>query len=105
MVDVCTEIPPGDVTVPAGRLPHDSWSVARWSYEEAFRRNRGLCTDNEQHILRNSRVAIAGMGGVGGVHLVTLARLGVGKFTIADPDSFDVVNFNRQYGATMSNLG
>jgi molybdopterin/thiamine biosynthesis adenylyltransferase len=45
------------------------------------------------------------MGGVGGVHLVTLARLGIGKFTIADPDTFSVVNFNRQYGATLSNLG
>ena len=45
------------------------------------------------------------MGGVGGVHLITLARLGIGKFTIADPDVFDVANFNRQYGATISNLG
>ena len=45
------------------------------------------------------------MGGVGGVHLVTLARLGIGKFTLADPDTFEVGNFNRQYGATISNLG
>jgi molybdopterin/thiamine biosynthesis adenylyltransferase len=45
------------------------------------------------------------MGGVGGVHLITLARLGIGKFTIADPDVFEVANFNRQYGATISNLG
>jgi molybdopterin/thiamine biosynthesis adenylyltransferase len=78
---------------------------AKWSYEEAFKRNRGLITEEEQEKLRNSRVAIAGMGGVGGVHLVTLARLGIGKFTIADPDVFEVANFNRQYGATISNLG
>ncbi len=39
------------------------------------------------------------MGGVGGVHLMTLARLGIGKFTIADPDTFELANFNRQYGA------
>ena len=78
---------------------------AQWSYEEAFKRNRGLITEEEQEKLRNSRVAIAGMGGVGGVHLVTLARLGIGKFTIADPDVFEVANFNRQYGATISNLG
>ena len=78
---------------------------AQWSYEEAFKRNRGLITEEEQEKLRNSRVAIAGMGGVGGVHLITLARLGIGKFTIADPDVFEVANFNRQYGATISNLG
>jgi molybdopterin/thiamine biosynthesis adenylyltransferase/ubiquinone/menaquinone biosynthesis C-methylase UbiE len=78
---------------------------AQWSYEEAFKRNRGLITEVEQEKLRNSRVAIAGMGGVGGVHLITLARLGIGKFTIADPDVFEVANFNRQYGATISNLG
>lgn len=76
-----------------------------WTYAEAFKRNRGLITEAEQETLRNSRVAIAGMGGVGGAHLMTLARLGIGKFTIADPDVFEVANFNRQYGATVSNLG
>lgn len=76
-----------------------------WTYEEAFKRNLGLINAEEQQKLRNSRVAIAGMGGVGGEHLITLARLGIGKFTIADPDVFEVANFNRQYGATISNLG
>jgi molybdopterin/thiamine biosynthesis adenylyltransferase len=76
-----------------------------WSYEEAFSRNRGLFSYEEQERLRTSRVAIAGMGGVGGVHLITLARLGIGKFTIADPDVFELANFNRQYGATTSTLG
>ena len=82
-----------------------SLATHQWSYQAAFKRNRGLITEEEQEKLRNSRVAIAGMGGVGGVHLVTLARLGIGKFTIADPDVFEVANFNRQYGATISNLG
>ena len=36
-------------------------------------------------------------GGVGGIHLVTLARLGIGAFNIADPDCFELANFNRQY--------
>lgn len=78
---------------------------ARWSYAEAFKRNDGLVSAAEQIALKQSRVAIAGMGGVGGVHLMTLARLGVGQFSIADPDRFDVSNFNRQYGATLSQLG
>lgn len=76
----------------------------RWSYEEAFSRNLGLIRPEEQAKLRTCRVAIAGIGGVGGIHLVTLARLGVGRFTIADPDRFEVANTNRQYGATASTL-
>jgi molybdopterin/thiamine biosynthesis adenylyltransferase len=48
---------------------------------------------------------VVGLGGVGGVDLVALARLGVGKFTIADPDIFEIRNTNRQYGATVSAQG
>jgi molybdopterin/thiamine biosynthesis adenylyltransferase len=76
-----------------------------WSYDEAFARNLGLISRDEQRRLRDARVAIAGMGGVGGVHLATLARLGVGRFTIADPDKFEIANFNRQYGAQLRNIG
>ena len=50
-------------------------------------------------------MAIAGLGGVGGAHLVTLTRLGIGRFIIADPDTFGIENFNRQLGARMSTLG
>jgi molybdopterin/thiamine biosynthesis adenylyltransferase len=76
-----------------------------WSYEEAFCRNLGLVSSLEQQKLRSSRVAIAGLGGVGGAHLLTLARLGIGRFTIADPDTFEVGNFNRQVGATTRSTG
>ena len=74
-------------------------------YEQAFSRNIGWVTPDEQAILRTKRVAIAGGGGVGGVHLLTLARLGISKFHIADFDTFDLPNFNRQVGANMSTLG
>lgn len=80
-------------------------SSAPFSYDAAFARNLGWVTESEQQRLRSARVAVAGMGGVGGVHLLTLARLGVGAFTIADFDRFDIVNFNRQVGATVSTLG
>jgi molybdopterin/thiamine biosynthesis adenylyltransferase len=76
-----------------------------WCYDEAFSRHRGLISRQEQQRLRSSRVAIVGMGGVGGVHLATLARLGIGAFHIADPDRFEVANFNRQYGATTGTVG
>lgn len=77
----------------------------RFTYETAFARNLGWFTEPEQFALRGKCVAIAGQGGVGGVHLLTLARLGIGAFHIADADTFDLVNFNRQIGATMQTIG
>ena len=76
-----------------------------FSYDDAFSRNIGWVTRSEQDTLKAKRVAIAGMGGVGGVHLLTLVRMGIGAFTIADFDTFDVANFNRQVGASMSTVG
>jgi len=73
--------------------------------DEAFSRNIGWITREEHHALAHKTVAIAGMGGVGGVHLTNLIRLGVGSFRIADFDRFELANLNRQAGATMSNLG
>ena len=75
-----------------------------FTYETAFSRNIGWLTLGEQQSLRQKRIAIAGMGGVGGFHLLTLARLGVEKFNIADLDTFELANFNRQAGAGMSTL-
>lgn len=92
----------------AGADAPDSGRVkesAPWSYDEAFCRNLGLISPTEQQRLRNSRVAIAGMGGVGGIDMVALARMGIGKFTIADPDVFEIRNSNRQYGAMRSTNG
>ncbi|HET6182749.1 MAG TPA: ThiF family adenylyltransferase [Acetobacteraceae bacterium] len=74
-------------------------------YLSAFQRNLGWLTEWEQLALREKTVAIAGMGGVGGVYLLTLARLGIGGFRIADPDRFELANFNRQAGATLANIG
>lgn len=76
-----------------------------FQYDEAFSRNIGWVTPQEQALLRTRRVAVAGGGGVGAQHLLTLARLGIGKFHIADFDTYDVANFNRQAGAMMSTLG
>lgn len=75
-----------------------------FNYETAFSRNVGWLTEAEQQLLRQKRVAIAGMGGVGGIHLLTLARLGITQFNIADFDVFELPNFNRQIGAGISSL-
>lgn len=79
--------------------------MPRFVYERAFARNIGWVTAAEQAILRERRVAIAGLGGVGGSHLLGLTRLGIGKFHLADFDAFDLENFNRQAGATTATLG
>jgi len=76
-----------------------------FNYDVAYSRNIGWLTTTEQAILRGKRIAIAGMGGVGGFHVLTLARLGLEKFNIADFDHFELANFNRQAGATISTLG
>lgn len=81
------------------------YSVNPFSYEGAFSRNRGWVTAEEQAVLRTKRVAIAGLGGVGGSHVLTLTRLGIGALNIADFDRFELPNFNRQAGATVDNLG
>jgi molybdopterin/thiamine biosynthesis adenylyltransferase len=78
--------------------------MSSFSYHTAFSRNIGWVTSDEQEHLRHKRVAIAGMGGVGGFHLLTLARLGIERFNIADLDTFELANFNRQAGAGMGSL-
>jgi len=78
---------------------------SKFAYDQAFSRNIGWLTRAEQRALSGKRVAIAGLGGVGGAHLLTLVRLGIGAFHIADFDVFDIPNFNRQAGALMSTVG
>ncbi len=75
-----------------------------FNYQQAFSRNIGWVTEAEQLQLKNKRIAIAGAGGVGGAHLLTLARLGIENFHVSDFDEFEVHNFNRQQGAFMSTI-
>ena len=79
--------------------------MTEFDYSTAFSRNVGWLTPAEQALLKTKRIAIAGLGGAGGVHVLTLARLGIGNFNLADLDTFNVVNFNRQAGASMSTVG
>ncbi len=76
-----------------------------YDYQTAFSRNIGWLTPEEQSLLRTKRIAIAGLGGVGGSHLLTLTRLGIGKFNVTDLDVFELANFNRQAGAFLSRVG
>ncbi len=75
-----------------------------FNYKDAFSRNIGWVTEYEQQLLKSKQVAMAGAGGVGSEHIVTLARLGVGNFNISDFDEYEIHNFNRQAGAFMSTI-
>lgn len=79
--------------------------MADYQYDKAVSRNIGWVTHDEQQKIKQAKVAIGGLGGVGGDHAIVLARLGVGNFNISDMDDYDVANFNRQAGAFVSTLG
>lgn len=75
------------------------------SYDDLTKRNLGIFTKFEQKKLKQSTVAIAGVGGVGGLAVERLARLGIGHLKIADPENFDPTNLNRQYASNSKNIG
>lgn len=55
--------------------------------------------------LKNSRVAVFGIGGVGGHAAEALARTGVGKLDLFDNDTVSLTNVNRQIVATLDKVG
>jgi tRNA A37 threonylcarbamoyladenosine dehydratase len=73
-------------------------------YREIFSRNHGLINEDEQSQLRRSTVAIASVGGIGGLLAERLIRTGIGRLKISDPGNFQKRNFNRQYGTSMITL-
>lgn len=70
-----------------------------------FSRNLGFFSKEEQVALNRSSVAVAGAGGDGGMVAVQLARLGVGELRLADPDTFEAENINRQAACTQATIG
>jgi molybdopterin/thiamine biosynthesis adenylyltransferase len=63
---------------------------------EAFSRNQGILSETEQAALHATHVLVAGCGSVGGAIVEPLVRLGVGGLVLADPDTYDLHNINRQ---------
>ena len=55
--------------------------------------------------LQQARVAVFGIGGVGGHVVEALARSGVGSFVLVDSDTVNVTNINRQIIATSDTVG
>jgi len=72
---------------------------------ERYARNFSSITREEQKKIMNTKVAIVGLGGLGGYVLENLVRLGVKSFNLIDRDVFEVSNLNRQILSTEETLG
>lgn len=70
-----------------------------------FSREELLIGKEAIEILKNSRVAVFGVGGVGGFVVEVLARCGVGTIDVIDNDAVDPSNINRQIIATVDTIG
>lgn len=73
--------------------------------DERFSRTETLIGSDALKKLNNAKVAIFGIGGVGGHAVEALARSGVGSFLLVDSDTVDITNINRQIVATESTIG
>jgi molybdopterin/thiamine biosynthesis adenylyltransferase len=70
-----------------------------------YLRNREAISLREQLRLAKSRVAVVGVGGLGGHVILLLSRLGIGTLVVVDYDVFDETNLNRQALSNMETLG
>ena len=72
---------------------------------EEFIRTRMLLGDSAMERLEKARVAVFGIGGVGGYTVEALARAGIGRLDLIDSDTVGLSNLNRQLLATHSTVG
>ena len=72
---------------------------------EQFSRTELLLGEEAMEILKNARVAVFGIGGVGGYVTEALARSGVGALDLTDKDRVCLSNLNRQIIATHKSIG
>ena len=73
--------------------------------DNQFKRTEMLIGENALNKLKNCRVAVFGIGGVGGICAEALVRSGVGTLDIVDNDIVDITNLNRQIIATHKTVG
>ena len=67
---------------------------------EHYVRNMKTFSPKDQLVLLRSRASIVGIGGLGGVVIEILARLGIGTLTLIEADTFEESNLNRQFLST-----
>lgn len=71
---------------------------------ERYLRNHDAISEEEQATLAAKRVLVVGCGGLGGMVIECLARIGVGHLRVVDGDLFDATNLNRQILCSTMNL-
>lgn len=73
--------------------------------KDIFARTTALLGSDKMQKLKNARVAIFGLGGVGAACFEALVRSGIGEIHVFDYDSVSESNLNRQLLATLDNIG
>ena len=73
--------------------------------ENAFCRTEYLIGQEALQKLKNAKVAIFGIGGVGSYVVEAIARVGIGSFVLVDKDTVSISNLNRQLIATLDTIG
>jgi len=76
-----------------------------FSDEDMFSRTEMLIGKENINILKKSKVAVVGIGGVGSFTVEGLARAGVGSFVLIDSECIDVTNINRQIHSNIYTVG
>ncbi len=89
-------VPPRDIEIAA---------LERQILPERYARNFRSLSFAEQAALLRGRIAVVGLGGLGGAVSEVLARLGVGRLTLIDGDRFEESNLNRQLFSAVDVLG
>lgn len=72
---------------------------------EFLQRTNMIIGSDKLNLLKESKILVFGVGGVGGGIVEALVRAGVGNLDIVDKDVFDITNLNRQIMATYDSIG
>nr|WP_206202429.1 HesA/MoeB/ThiF family protein [Thermodesulfobacterium sp. TA1] len=73
--------------------------------EKRYLRNLKMLSLEEQKKLKDTKVLVAGCGGLGGYVVEMLARLGIGFITVVDDEVFEETNLNRQLFSDVNTIG
>ncbi len=74
-------------------------------HSEIFSRNYPTLSSSQQEKIRHAKIAIVGLGGLGGSAFEALVRMGFENFIVIDCDKFEITNLNRQKLSTLNMIG